>query len=94
MASWPGSDPFETRHLQTNWHVHVQARYEILRSCLSELQRVGLIAGGAAPQPWEELRVWATGSACNTTATLLLSVFHKESESSLSCLYGAVWTAA
>jgi hypothetical protein len=35
----------------------MQARYEILRSCLAELQRVGLVAGGATPQPWEELRV-------------------------------------
>jgi hypothetical protein len=34
----------------------VQARYEILRSCLSELQRVGLVAGGTAPHTWEELQ--------------------------------------
>lgn len=35
----------------------LQARYEILRSCLAELQRVGLIAAGTAPQSWMELQV-------------------------------------
>ena len=36
--------------------MYVQACYEILRSCLSELQRVGLVAGGIAPHTWEELQ--------------------------------------
>jgi len=35
----------------------MQARFEILRGCLAELQRVGIIAAGAAPASWVDLQV-------------------------------------
>ena len=42
----------------------LSARYDILRSCVLELQRAGVVASGAAPPPWSslsELDVAASG---------------------------------
>ena len=76
--------------------LHVQARYEILRSCLSELQRVGLVAGGVAPHTWEELQARPLVQLHSSLPKLRLTDDACPVQRNLVTfsLCSAVWTAA